>query len=105
MVIRNYTPCFKDDCLAIFDSNVPQLFNLNERLEFEHWLDYHARDQFYLVTEKEETVACGGIYTNHNFGTAGLVWGMVSALHYGKSYGQALTTYRLQKLLEHAGNH
>ncbi|MFZ6052444.1 GNAT family N-acetyltransferase [Halocola ammonii] len=105
MVIRNYTPSYKSDCLTIFDSNVPQLFTSNERSEFEHWLDYHAKHQFYLITEKEETVACGGIYTNYNSGTAGLVWGMVSSKHYGKSYGQALTTYRLQKLLEHAAGY
>ena len=105
MVIRNYTPFFRADCLAIFDSNVPQLFNPSERSEFSHWIDFHARDQFYVVSEKEEIVACGGIYANLNIGTAGLVWGMVSSLHYGKSYGQALTTFRLQKLLELAGSH
>lgn len=105
MVIRNYSPCLKSDCLSIFDSNVPQLYKPSEKEEFCHWLDYHAKDQFYVLSEKDEIVACGGIYINFSAGNAGLVWGMVDSAHYGKGYGQALTTYRLQQLLEKASNH
>jgi N-acetylglutamate synthase-like GNAT family acetyltransferase len=105
MVIRNYSPCLKSDCLAIFDSNVPQLYRSSEREEFSHWLDFNAKDQFYVLSEKNEIVACGGIYINLSSGSAGLVWGMVGSEHYGKGYAQALTTYRLQQLLEKATCH
>lgn len=100
MVIKSYTPNLKEDCLKIFDSNVPHLHSKSEREDFEHWLDHRAKDHFYVLYEKDRMVACGGIYIDRSEGTAGMVWGLVNAADYGKGYGHVITTYRLQTLIE-----
>lgn len=94
---RLYSPGDLAACLAIFDSNVPNFFAPEERLEFREFLtnlDYCAGP--YLVLEADsEVVACGGVFAHAENQTGSLAWGMVDQARHGQGLGTQLTEARL----------
>lgn len=96
--IREYCPNDKEICLEIFESNLPQYFNFDEKLMFAEWLEKTDREEYYVLMINSEIVACGGLYYDDKKDEAGLAWGMVHQDFHKKGYGQMLTEYRLDKL-------
>lgn len=85
-------------CLALFDSNTPTYFLLEERAAFEGFLDDLASP--YLVIEREgRVVACGGHALEADDRTASLCWGMVDRTLHGQGVGRALTEARIAAAL------
>ena len=58
IAIRNYRVEDKQVCLAIFDSSVPDYFDISEREELEHFLDEPIGP--YFVLEQDGQVIGGG---------------------------------------------
>lgn len=97
-VIREYTAEDKEACLAIFDSNLPQYFMPHERNELIEWLDKTDRASYSVLVEKDEVVACGGIYVDSDKQITGLAWGMVHDSRHKQGLGKALTIHRLETM-------
>jgi N-acetylglutamate synthase-like GNAT family acetyltransferase len=95
--VRTYTTQDRAACLAVFDSNVPESFNLAERLEYEAFLD--SLPGPYLVLERDgRVVSCGGFARAEGTSCADLCWGMVERQAQGRGLGRMLTEARLQRI-------
>lgn len=96
-MIRPYQTSDFNACLALFDSNCPPYFVLEERQPYINWLQEKALDGRYFVLEQDQQVlACGGWYWDEAEGGLSLSWGMVHQDHHKKGLGTALTRYRVQ---------
>ncbi|NNF38715.1 MAG: GNAT family N-acetyltransferase, partial [Gemmatimonadetes bacterium] len=90
-----FTPSDLEACLALFDSNVPDYFQLGERSEFRTFLDDLPGPYVVLRDGDGEVVACGGWAVSEN-GVADLCWGMVRGDLHGRGWGRRLTLARLR---------
>lgn len=98
MQIVPYTPDFREDCLAIFHSNLPKFFAEDELELFDKFLDEVIPADYYVVLIDGRPVACGGIFFDKRNNEAGLAWGMVSVLYHRKGIGKLLTAFRIALL-------
>lgn len=97
-ITRSYQVKDELACLAIFDTNTPPFFSLQERNDFQRYLRRQALIAPYLVIEHEGSViACGGLEVQLHANSAGLVWGMVRRDYHGKGIGRFLTSERLKE--------
>lgn len=103
MNLRTYTAADRPACLEVFDQNCPRFFALEERENFEEYLD--APQGPYFVLEREEggaILGCGG-YALEGTGIASLVWGMVLPAFQRQGLGRYLTMYRLREISRQNG--
>ncbi|GGR68343.1 N-acetyltransferase [Deinococcus seoulensis] len=98
---RPYLPEDEAACLALFASNMPDLFAPEERLEFAEFLKT-MNDPYFVVEDGEQLVACGGVFLRSDGRTAGLSWGMVERSKHRRGYGRVLLQIRLDWLRMHA---
>ncbi|MFN4252136.1 GNAT family N-acetyltransferase [Deinococcus sp.] len=98
---RPYRPEDEAACLAIFTSNMPDLFAPEERLEFAEFLKT-MNDPYFVIEDGGHLVACGGVFLRGDGHTAGLSWGMVERSRHRHGYGRALLQIRLDWLRVHA---
>ena len=89
-----FTPSDLEACLALFDSNVPDYFHVDERPEFRAFLEDLPGPYLVLRNADGEVVACGGWAVGEN-GAADLCWGMVRRDLHGRGWGRRLTRARL----------
>jgi len=102
MKIIEYKDTHKQDCMAIFESNTPKYLAVQEKADFERFLDSKAESRPYFVVLIGNTlVGCGGyvIYNNQ----AGLSWGLVLGSKHNKRIGEALLQYRLNHIHQNKG--
>lgn len=92
---RAYAPSDRADCLAVFDSNVPESFDLVERAEFAEYLDDLPGPYLVLLDDLGRIQACGGWARADDPRCADLCWGMVTRSLQGEGWGRALTLARL----------
>jgi predicted GNAT family N-acyltransferase len=95
MNILPYKPLYRDQCLAIFNSNRPKYFDISELPTFINWLDHYADENYFVVEQDGEIIGCGGIFYESDKNTGGLSWGMVHAKEQGKGYGKLFTKHRI----------
>jgi len=101
MNIKVYHPKHKEQCIAIFKSNMPLYFMDKELPLFEKWLDEKGLDgQYFVIEEAEKLLACGGYFYHDVIKKHGLSWGMVDAKLHGQGIGRILTKYRVEKMIE-----
>jgi N-acetylglutamate synthase-like GNAT family acetyltransferase len=97
-IVRDYAPCDREECLAIFDSNVPLFFGAHERPLFESWLD-DLRGPYLAIEDEGEIIACGGTALHQTEpGAAVLCWGMVTRSRHKSGVGRLLLIERLTRL-------
>lgn len=99
LIARPYTFSDINDCLAIFDSNVPTFFAKKERTEFyEFLLGQSGFESSYLVLVLNGAIiSCGGLTIDANKRQASLSWGMVSSTMHRKGIGTYLFKARLEQ--------
>ncbi len=93
---RPYRPDDLDACLDVFDSNVPESFDLDERREFIEYLQSLPGPYLVLTDDRGRIHACGGWAAAEESGCADLCWGMVRRSLQGEGWGRALTLARLE---------
>ncbi|THF71925.1 GNAT family N-acetyltransferase [Deinococcus sp. Arct2-2] len=97
-LIRPFNSADTTMCLALFDSNIPTFFTVQERADFEAYL--LSPGAYWVVEQAGELVACGGVW--QNFGRperrAGLAWGMVRRDLHRSGFGSLLLRHRLSAL-------
>ena len=105
---RAYTAIDRDDCIAVFQSNVPKFFRERERSEFVDFLGSclaaGAREEsdvcrYFVVLMNDQVVGCGGYGLRVESVTADLCWGMVQAPHHGSRIGEYLLLARLHEIV------
>ena len=94
-----YEPSDRDQCLRLFQSNVPRFFHPSEEAEYETYLDQHAPGNYWCALQDGSPVGCGGIRIRPD-GIGRLVWGMIHRDHHRQGLGQALLQFRLRQLAE-----
>lgn len=94
--LRGYSRDDLQDCLAVFDSNVPAFFRQHEREEFRAFMQALPGPYFVLVNSEGEVVGCGGYAVVAEDERADLCWGMVRADLHGDGLGKLLTETRLR---------
>jgi len=109
-----YTPEHRTQCLAAFDTLVPDYFLQHERPDFEAFLtqvEANIISGAYLVARaRQDVVACGGVSLAPSdasgralsLNEAGLTWAMVRRGQHGRGLGRALLRARLAWLRQHA---
>ena len=101
MQFRPYTNADLETVVAIFRSNIPKYFSLEEEPGLRDFLAERMAD-YYVLEVAGEVVGAGGIALN-NDQTVSLCWGMVRSDHIGKGLGRALTEFRIEKARENFG--
>lgn len=105
--IYEYKASDKKNCVDAFTSNVPLFFTEAEIIQFAEWLDsVHgdgidsaaAHNYYYVLTDGDVFVGCGGFGYNEETKVATLAWGFVERKFHRKGYGEKLLTYRLDKI-------
>lgn len=102
MKIRNYHPSDKDKIITLLRLNTPQFFSPAEEADLLEYLGQHATD-YYVATEVNNILGCGGINLTPDGTTARISWDIVHPNYQGKGIGSALTKFRLQKIKEMEG--
>ena len=95
MQIREYKSSDLGTCLGLFDSNVPDFFEISERAAFEEFLK-DPGTYYVLVLDSNEILACGGWYLDGE--VAGLTWGIVHREHQQRGFGKFLLEERLKTI-------
>jgi predicted GNAT family N-acyltransferase len=94
--VRDYRTTDRNGCLAVFDSNVPAFFLVDERDGFAHFLDQVGPESAYQVIERDgRIVGCGGHAVEPDGMTASLCWGMIDKMLHRQGLGRLLTQARV----------
>lgn len=102
LIARPFSGSDFNDCLAIFDSNVPLFFAAEERAEYCDFLlgETSLVSTYLVLTLRGAIIACGGLTIDAKKRQASLSWGMVSSKMHRKGIG----TYLFEARLEQARN-
>ncbi len=99
MLLRDYTPADKSECVRIFASNIPRYFRDHERPDFEQFLDEQGCPYLILQQGNEkQIVGCGG-YAVRADGGADLCWGMIAQEFHRQGLGEYLLVARLMRIV------
>jgi len=105
--IRAYSPADFQDCTNCFISNVPRFFSRDEIAEFKEWLDKlekkspdspDAGIHYYVISNHEQIVGCGGFALMDNRREVVFAWGLIDRQFHRQGYGKALFEYRLNEV-------
>lgn len=111
-MIRVYLAKDKEQCIAVFESNLPKYFAQEELAPFIQWLDVQGnnagpaysnseKDAYYVIEENGKIVGCGGFYLVKGAKKANLAWGMIHRAYHKKGFGTALYLYREKEIHAH----
>jgi N-acetylglutamate synthase-like GNAT family acetyltransferase len=112
MLIRSYSPADRAACLAIFTSNMPRYFAVDELPGFARWLDAQdagelaypeesLAEPYFVGEEAGRVVACGGLGILRDRPWLTMAWGMVAAELHCQGFGRALLLHRLHYAAQH----
>lgn len=100
--IKEYTAAYKNDCLRLFESNMPLYFHPDEKKYFDSFLDNifipEKNFTYYVLLDNNIIKACGGYYFDIEKGEHVLCWGMVDNNAHKNKLGEKLLLYRIEKL-------
>lgn len=96
MTVRPYRPSDRARCLDVFDGNIPTSFDLDEREEFEAYLDDLPGPYFVLLDGHGRVRGCGGWARAAGSDAADLCWGMIDRTYQGRGLGRRLTVARIE---------
>lgn len=97
MVFRPYSPDDRQECLAVYDSNVPEYFTVDGRPEYESFLG-RLPGPYFVIEQSGAIVACGGFAADSSDpGVTVPCWGMVACGHHRSGLSRMLLTERLKR--------
>lgn len=110
IIIRKYRDSDKESCMAIFLTNVPKYFTVEEVDEFDRFLtklnDPEAKDNppYFVMELENKLIGCGGFGEKKGIDGADaitFVWGMVDRSYHKQGYGEKLLQFRLAEIPLH----
>jgi predicted GNAT family N-acyltransferase len=102
LIFRPYSDGDKAACMDLFMSNTPRYFGVEEAEDFRKFLDAPVCD-FFVVTQNDELVACGGHGYHDKKDAFVLAWGMVRADLHKHGLGKFLLAERLKRIYKDSG--
>jgi ribosomal-protein-alanine N-acetyltransferase len=96
--IRPYIANDKEALVQLLVLNTPEFFDVKEKKDFEHYLDYKVEDYF-VAEENGEILGAGGINHFPKERMARISWDLVKPTAQGKGVGRSLTKHRIELLL------
>ncbi|MEQ8908732.1 MAG: GNAT family N-acetyltransferase [Vicingaceae bacterium] len=97
--IRKYKTSDESALLAVFDSNVPEYFNPEERKPFLDFLQEGVNGQeLYEVLELNGSVIAAGGYRIEKPGDARICWLMVERSQHQKGWGKCLLEGQMKRI-------
>lgn len=94
---RAYAPEDQQGCLEVFDSNIPEFFSVEERVDFIGFLGRLPGRYGVVVDSSGRIVGCGGVAKSRtNERGANLTWGMIHRALHGRGIGRILTEKRIE---------
>ncbi len=98
MKIRKFESSDRQACIELFKSNIPKFFLAEEMAGFEEFLSKFTQENYWVLENEDEILACGGIGIRPPEGR--LHFGMVANNWHKKGLGTKLLKFRLIKLIE-----
>ena len=95
MDIRGYAVSDRENCLAVFDTNMPEYFGQAARAEFEAFLDAPG-GPYFVMDHEGAIVGCGGYTVSGPL--ARLTWGMIRRDLQRQGLGRFLLLYRMREM-------
>lgn len=102
LTFRPYLPADREACMAVFMSNTPQYFAVEEAPDFQSFLERRPCPYF-VVLQNEQVVACGGYGVDPAKNTIVLAWGMVHADLHKQNIGSFMLVERLKAIHQEHG--
>ncbi|HVF25399.1 MAG TPA: GNAT family N-acetyltransferase [Anaerolineales bacterium] len=99
---RPYRSEDKDRCIEIFMSNTPRYFGVEEMDEFRQFLE-NLPCAYFVATQNDEIVACGGHGYHGTKQAIVLCWGMVPAEFHKQRLGEFMLIERLRHIYKDFG--
>jgi predicted GNAT family N-acyltransferase len=100
--IEDYTPVYRQACMEVFLSNVPDFFTQAEIPQYEDWLDILAKqnghDHYFVAVEAGDIVACGGFSLEPREHLVSFTWGFVRKDKHRQGIGKMLLEYRISQI-------
>ena len=94
--LRQYAPEDEPAVIAIFRSNSPKYFTIDEEQGLQDFLNSKLAELYYVIEKDGNVVGAGGIGLNDRQPpTVSLCWGMVHNDHLGTGLGKELTQFRI----------
>ena len=98
MEILNYDPKYKQQCIGIFESNIPKFFLPKELPACKEYFASIIASNYWVLEHQNEIIASGGIGIDGHAGR--MHYGMVRNDWHKKGIGTRLFEFRLGKLIE-----
>ena len=99
---RPYQHEDKDRCIEIFMSNTPRYFGVEETEEFRQFLET-LPCAYFVATQKNKVLACGGHGYHGKKQVIVLCWGMVHAEFHKQRLGEFMLIERLKQIYKDFG--
>lgn len=101
LIIRDWNELDTNACIAAFESNLPEFFDMSEQALFVDFLhkigEWSTRDVHYFAVELDGSViGCGGICLTRELDKCCMAWGMIHRDFHKKGYGKKLLEYRVE---------
>ena len=96
-VIRQFQVSDKSALLRLINLNTPKYFAVNEKVDFEHYLE-NERELYFVLIVETKIVGCGGINFEEEESIGIISWDMIHPEFHGKGFGKQLLDYRLAEL-------
>ena len=97
MLIRPYKTEDKAFLLHLIDLNIPEYFALDEKLDFENYLQVEI-ELYYVLIYEEKVIGCGGINFEEDKKVGIISWDIIHPAYHGMSFGTKLLQHRLSIL-------
>ena len=105
MLIRPYVAADRQSCIAAFKSNMPRFFMPDELEDFGNWLKdveenkiNAPNEQYFVVEQDNEVIACRGFSIYPKKQRAIMTWGLVHNSLHKKGIGKALILHRINAI-------
>ena len=94
MKIRDYSPADLEDVVAVFRSNVPKYFGMDEESGLRDFLG-GLSGSYFVAEVEQKVIGAGGFALNSDQRSVSLCWGMIRSDHLGRGLGSELTRFRI----------
>lgn len=95
--IRPYSNEDKRELLQLLDLNIPKYFALDEKIDFNTYLETEI-ELYYVVLVENKIIGCGGINFDKEKTIGIISWDVIHPEFHGKGFGKALLQYRISVL-------
>ncbi len=102
LTYTTYQKRHRHQCMALFEQNCPHFFAVEERADYEQFLD-SAPQNYWLVRQSDDCVACYGLTIQGS--DASINWIMVDPTAHRRGIGSAMIARAFSIFTDHGVTH